>query len=103
MDNLIPFDVGFIFSETVLAECRIASSNLIYSINPCKIVADKTGVRLKKRYTITKDKYNIISAGIHEYTHIEHKSHDSEFAAALTHNTAAIMKEIKQFHKCFKV
>lgn len=103
MDNLIPFDVGFIFSETVLAECRIASSNLIYSINPCKIIADKTGVRLKKRYTITKDKYNIISAGIHEYTHIEHKSHDSEFAAALTHNTAAIMKEIKQFHKCFKV
>lgn len=103
MDLPAYFDVGFIFSDTTEAEYRIKNSRIIYSINPCKIIQDKNGTRFKKRYTINKDKYLLIANGVHEYTHLKYSQHDSTYATALTDNMAVILKEIKQFHKCFRV
>lgn len=103
MDRPIVFSIGFIFSIDSLAEYRRCNGDIVYSINPCKIIQDDKGTRIKNRYTIVKDKYDIIAAAVHEYTHIDYGSHDADFAAALTANTAVIMKEIKRFHKCFKV
>lgn len=97
------FSVGFVFSTEAEAMFAQQAGNIIYYLNPCKIVTDKTSTRFKKRFLLT-EKERIICIAVHEIVHaMGHDLHDESYARQLTDAMAVIMKNRVKFNDCFRV
>ena len=97
------FSVGFIFSEDVEALYERRNSEVVYYLNPCKIVQDSTSTRFKKRFLLT-EKERIISIAVHELVHgLGFDYHDEEYCIKFTEMMGIILKHRTKFNPCFKV
>jgi hypothetical protein len=97
------FSVGFVFSEDVEALYERRNSEVVYYLNPCKIVQDSTSTRFKKRFLLT-EKERIISIAVHELVHgLGFDYHDEEYCIKFTEMMGIILKHRTKFNPCFKV
>ncbi len=99
----IRFKVGFIFSEDCLAQCD-NSNGLVYYINPCRIVKNKSGGKsFKRSWDFTSDsKRHILSIAAHEYTHgIGYANHGETWGAEFTRIVGDCFANWKRFSHCF--
>lgn len=97
------FSVGFLFSEDAEAMHQVRQNEVIYFLNPCKIVQDKTSTRFRKRFLLT-EKERIISIAVHELVHgLGFEYHDEDYSCKLTELMAIVLKNRTKFNACFRV
>ena len=102
--NSTPFSVGFILDEESIAEHEKSGKfGTVYYINPAKVVKQASGSRsFKKRYKLT-DRHEILATAVHEFVHgLGYSEHGEDFASKLTEVVAVVMRQMKEFNKCFK-
>lgn len=101
-DHSSVFSIGFVFeaeeddSPAAAAMFEKDGNDLIYYISPAKS-------HFKKRFKLT-DRDTLICYALHEFIHgIGHAYHNEDFASALTHKAAIVLKNRKRFNWCFSV
>lgn len=89
------FSIGFVFSETSIAEYECFEGNHIIYINPAKLEDGN----LLNRWT-AKNHWDLVSSAIHEFVHLEgYHSHNEEYAGRLTNLMSLVMENLTKFRR----